>query len=214
MSDKDNTSPGWSRRSLLKGLGGVPLLGAAWWAGKRFSDEVTGKRDEILNALDINAVPPPPTGPMAGDPVRVGIIGLGGRGSHLCRAMGFATGGWLEEAGNAAADNPSDTRLKDFQAQENLNVRLAGVCDVFDVHAEHGVESFDAPDNPCRRFRSYRDMIASQMDAFVEGYRMGRAARCLVGLDWGSIFARDLEELRAEWDVVEAGRFPELQQAA
>ena len=45
MSDKDNNSPKWSRRSVIKGLGGVPLLGAAWWAGKRFADEVIGKRE-------------------------------------------------------------------------------------------------------------------------------------------------------------------------
>lgn len=80
MTDKDNNANKWSRRSVLKGLGGIPLAGAAWWAGKRFADEVTGKREEILETLNINAAPPPPTGPMAGDPIRVGIIGLGGRG--------------------------------------------------------------------------------------------------------------------------------------
>ena len=59
-----------------------------------------------------------------------------------------------------------------------------------------------------------RDIIPGLVDAFVEGYRMGRRARCLVGLDWSEIYARDVEELRAEWGITEAGRFPALQAAA
>ena len=64
------------------------------------------------------------------------------------------------------------------------------------------------------RHRNDRDIIPRLVDAFVEGYRMGRRARCLVGLDWSEIYARDLGELRAEWGITEAGRFPALQAAA
>ena len=167
MTDKKDSSK-WSRRSLLKGLGGVPLAGAVWWAGKRFADEVTGKREEILETLDINAAPPPPTGPMSGDPIRVAIIGLGGRGGHLCQSLGFATKSRMKDMVDGVAANPKDTRLKEFKEQENLNVQLAGVCDVFDVNAEHGVESFNSKDNPCRRFKSYEDVVASpDIDAVV-----------------------------------------------
>ena len=168
MTDKDNKASKWSRRSMLKGLGGIPLAGAAWWGGKRFADEVTGKRKEILNTLNINAAPPPPTGPMAGDPIRVGIIGLGGRGGHLCQSLGFATENRMQSMVDGAAQNPRDTRLKDFMAQENLNVMLTGVCDVFDINAEHGVASFNSQQNPCRRYATYEDMIASSdIDAVV-----------------------------------------------
>ena len=59
-----------------------------------------------------------------------------------------------------------------------------------------------------------RDIIPKLMNSFVEGYTMGRNARCLVGLDWSTIYDRDLVSLREEWGIVEAGRFPELQQAA
>ena len=168
MTDKDNNANKWSRRSVLKGLGGIPLAGAAWWAGKRFADEVTGKREEILETLNINAAPPPPTGPMAGDPIRVGIIGLGGRGGHLCQSLGYATRYRMQDMVEGAAENPRDMRLKDFMEQENLNVKLAGVCDVFDNHAAHGVESFNSKENPCRRYTSYEDMVASpDIDAVV-----------------------------------------------
>jgi predicted dehydrogenase len=168
MTDNNDNANGWSRRSLLKGLGGIPLAGVAWWGGKQFADEVTGKREEILQTLDINAVPPPPTGPMAGDPIRVGIIGLGGRGGHLCQAMGHVTRDRMKSMVDGAGHDPRDTRLKEFMEQENLNVHLAGVCDVFDVHALRGVESFNSKENPCRRYASYADMIASpDIDAVV-----------------------------------------------
>ena len=42
-------------------------------------------------ATQISWIISPATGPMSGDPVRVGIIGLGGRGGHLCQSLGFAT---------------------------------------------------------------------------------------------------------------------------
>ena len=168
MSDKKDMNPGWSRRSLIKGVAGVPLMGAAWWAGKQFADEVTGKREEILNTLDINAVPPPATGPMSGDPVRVGIIGLGGRGGHLCQSLGFATHDRMKTMVDGAAENPNDTRLKEFMDQENLNVNLAGVCDVFEVHAQRGLDSFNNENNSCKRYRSYLDMVNSpDIDAVI-----------------------------------------------
>ena len=59
-----------------------------------------------------------------------------------------------------------------------------------------------------------RDAVASHTRAFVDGYHMGSNARCLFGLDWASAYDRDLDELRAEWRVAPAGKFPELSVAA
>jgi ubiquinone biosynthesis protein Coq4 len=59
-----------------------------------------------------------------------------------------------------------------------------------------------------------RDAVASHTRAFVDGYEMGRRANCLFGLDWASAYARDLAELRTEWQVTPAGTFPELPVAA
>jgi hypothetical protein len=119
MTDKDQLSPKWSRRGLLKGLGSVPLLGAVWWSGTAASKRFSGKRDEALDALDIDASPPPKIGDMGGDPLRVGIIGFGGRGHRLCNSLGFATRDWLDRMSRAAAQDPNDTRLADFLAQED-----------------------------------------------------------------------------------------------
>jgi predicted dehydrogenase len=168
MTDKDNSSPKWSRRGLLKGLGSVPLIGAVWWAGTSVSKRFTRRRETALNALNIDAAAPPPTGPMSGDPVRVGIIGFGGRARWLSQALGFATRERLARFSEAAAQNPSDTRLADFLAQEDLNVHLAGVCDVFDIHAEEALDSFNTDTNRITRYRTYEDLISRpDIDAVV-----------------------------------------------
>ena len=126
----------WSRRDMLKGLGGIPLLGAVWYAGAKQAVSAKREKQFLLETLNIKASPPPATGPMSGDPVRLGIIGFGIRGKQLCRALGFATNDWLEDMQKATATNPKDTRLSEFKAQENLNIKLTAVCDVFDAQAQ------------------------------------------------------------------------------
>lgn len=168
MTDKDKNAPKLSRRGLLRGLGSIPLLGAVGWAGMAASNKSSSKREITRNALNIDTAPPPATGSLSGDPIRVGIIGFGGRGHRLCMALGFATKDWVERMGKAAAKNPDDQRLADFLAQDDQNVRLAGVCDVFDVHAEEALDSFNTETNKIRRFRTYEDMVtSSEIDAVV-----------------------------------------------
>jgi predicted dehydrogenase len=146
----------------------VPLLGAVWWSGTAASKRFTENRKAALNALNIDAVAPPSTGPMGGDPIRVCIIGFGGRGHWLCQALGFATRERLAAFSEAAAQDPNDTRLADFLAQEDLNIQLAGVCDVFDVNAEEALDSFNTETNRIRRFRNYQEVMASpDIDAVV-----------------------------------------------
>ena len=59
-----------------------------------------------------------------------------------------------------------------------------------------------------------RDAVASHTRAFVEGYEMGRNARCVFGLDWASVYSIDLDHLRSEWGVKNANKFPALAIAA
>lgn len=165
--EKDNQG-GWSRRDMLKSLGGIPIVGAVWYAGADLAVSAKQEKRAILEKLNIQASPPPPTGPMAGDPIRLGIIGFGGRGKDLCRAAGFATNKWLENMANNAKTNPNDTRLKDFLEQENLNVKLTAVCDVFDINADEALESFSDEYNNIKRYRSYQELIESgAVDAVI-----------------------------------------------
>jgi predicted dehydrogenase len=157
-----------SRRDWLKGIAGVPILGSVWFAGASFAGKAKRERNALLESLNINASPPPPTGPMSGNPIRVGIIGFGGRGEDLVRALGFPTNEWLEARKKDAEKNPNDTRLKEFKEQENLNVKLTAVCDVFDVRVKRAMDSFNANGNTCKRYRTHEELINSgEVDAVI-----------------------------------------------
>lgn len=158
----------WTRRDLLKGLGGIPLIGAAWAAAGIEANNSQKKKASLLEQLNIEAALPPKSGPMSGPAVRVGIVGFGIRGQQLCRALGFATKDWLNTMSERAARNSRDTRLKEFKEQENLNVRLSAVCDLFDYRAELALDSFGTENNKLRRFRTHTDMIESGLvDAII-----------------------------------------------
>lgn len=158
----------WTRRDLLKGLGGIPLLGTVWAAAGIESYKSREEKATLLEQLNIDAALPPKSGSMQGDPIRVGIIGFGGRGEHLCRSLGFATTDWLTHMAENTAKNPRDTRLKEFQEQENLNVRLTGVCDVFDHRAQVALSSFGDETNRIQRFKTHTEMLSSgTVDAVI-----------------------------------------------
>lgn len=168
MKEDEDRGLTWSRRSMLKGLAGIPLIGGILWAGASKSLAGQKRRKSILESLNIRASSPPASGSMAGEPIRVGIVGYGGRGEHLCRVMGFASNTWLAEAKSAAEKNPKETRLKSFLEQENLNVKLTAVCDVFDIRAQLALDSFSLETNKIKRYRTHHEMIESgEVDAIV-----------------------------------------------
>lgn len=164
MSEIENPD----RRSLIKGLIGVPFIGAIW--GGAFFKKGQGQnlKQEILKELNIEVETPAPFGPMTGDPVRIGIIGNGIRGKQLLKAMGFLPSADLQAMKEAAQANKNDTRYQDFMEQENVNVRLTGVCDLFDVRAEEAIEAGTTDQNTPKRYRSYHEMLQSpDIDAVV-----------------------------------------------
>ena len=97
----------------------------------------------------------------------------------------------------------------------------------YDLEGEFGVAGFYMGQMPKFSFIAFftsilmlrtvwndRDAIAIHTAAFVKGYELGKEARCIVGLDWASAFDRNLEELRVEWGVKSAHKFPKLAVAA
>ena len=96
----------WTRRDMLKGLGGLPLVGGIWWAAAANSVLSNEKRTEILEHLNIEPSYPTLLPPIDGSAIKVGIIGFGIRGEQLCRSLVFATKEWLSEMRNAADESP------------------------------------------------------------------------------------------------------------
>jgi len=158
----------WTRRDVLKGLGGLPIAGGIWWAAAANSVLSSKERSEILEQLNIEPSYPSSLPSIDGPPIKVGIIGFGSRGEDLCRSLGFATKEWLFRMEKAAQENPNHTALKDFLAQDKLNVKLVAVCDVFDVRANKAMESFNTKDNKFIRYKTHQEMITSgNVDAVI-----------------------------------------------
>ncbi|MEM7107521.1 MAG: Gfo/Idh/MocA family oxidoreductase [Bacteroidota bacterium] len=152
--DQENSK--LSRRSVLKGLAGIPIVGGVLAGALVESGSNQKNKERILKALNIQASPPPPVGSMEGDPIKIGIIGFGGRGEHLCRAAGHATGDWLENAQPGA--------IKAFKEQENLNTKITAVCDLFTVRAKKAITLAEG----VKRFDSYQKLLEKgDVDAVI-----------------------------------------------
>lgn len=158
----------WTRRDVIKGLGGLPIVGGIWWAGAANTLLYSKEKTEILEQLKIEPSLPSALPAIEGKPIRVGIVGFGIRGEQLCRALGFATKEWLQNMKSAAEENPNHTALKNFLEQDKLNVQLVAVCDAFDVRAENVVDSFSTEDFKVDRFKTHQEMIRSgKVDAII-----------------------------------------------
>jgi predicted dehydrogenase len=168
MATDKNLFKGFSRREWLKILGGIPIFGAVWTAGFRSNEKALSERNLLLETLNIKASAPPASGPMTGEPLRVGLIGFGIRGEQLMRSLGFATTEWIDDMAKSSAENPDDKRLAEFQAQEGLNVKLTAICDIFDYRAEKALKSFNTKENPCKSYKTHLDLINSgEVDAVI-----------------------------------------------
>lgn len=160
MNDDQNNQDN-GRRNALKGLLGIPFAAGAVWGAIKHTQKQQLEKKNILNVLNIDAKRPDNTANLAGDPVRIGIIGFGIRGPQLLQALGKATTSWID---NMKKNNPE--RLQAFLDQEDLNVKITGVCDLFDVRADEAVESFK--DDGCKRYRHHEEMLASpDIDAVI-----------------------------------------------
>ena len=176
MSDKPNGKMDQKRREFLKGLATVPVFGfflVNLWAKLR-RDAL--KRKNLLTDL-INEKKAPAVLSKLSDSkhLNIGIIGYGGRGSHLVRGAGFATKGWVDWAYESSRENKLHKAYATFMGQEDLNCSLVGVCDLFDHNAELAI---DASKNELRpggrprktavRYRNYKEMLArGDVDAVI-----------------------------------------------
>ncbi|MBE0460906.1 MAG: Gfo/Idh/MocA family oxidoreductase [Candidatus Aminicenantes bacterium] len=171
------------RRDILKGLVTVPFLGVfsySFWKKKLLDDK---RKKEILAELGLDekapAILPKTTMKKPGELIRLGIIGFGGRAEDLARAAGFAHPEWIERKKQDARKNKLDKGLEDFLKQEDLNVVITAVCDVFDVRAERGIAASKNDIRPgggsgslpgAKRYLHYQDLLQSKdVDAVIIG---------------------------------------------
>ena len=168
---------GFGRRDLLKGLLTFPVLGVfiAKYLDKRKYD--AERKEAIMSELGLGDAPAvlPSDGVNASSKeLRIGMIGYGSRGEYLMRAAGYAHPSWLQSMKQEAEENKADRRYKDFIEQDDLNIVMTGICDVFDIRAENAMEAVKNEENPgkafkeVKRYKNYKQMLDSpDIDAVI-----------------------------------------------
>ncbi|MGI6073835.1 MAG: Gfo/Idh/MocA family oxidoreductase [Fermentimonas sp.] len=173
--NKSPSSPG--RRDALKAMATVPVLGAMAYGvyKKSKSARISKTASDMFRFPSENKLFIPKI--TDGETIRIGIIGTGIRGKQLLQALGFGTPEYVEGLIQQNKKNSSNTRYQDFLDQEDLNIRITAVCDIFDVHAEEGIsaganinrEGLNGKygDKP-KRYLNYKELLAADdVDAVV-----------------------------------------------
>jgi predicted dehydrogenase/uncharacterized membrane protein YphA (DoxX/SURF4 family) len=169
------------RRDLLQMLAGVPVLGGLFLATFRKKAQDDLRREAVLSELRVTetgpAVIPQAVSRPPGRRIRLGVIGFGGEGESLVRHAGFAHPDVIDDWTKANAENPRDTRLREFLAQEDLNVDIVAMCDAFTVRADRGVAASKNDTRPgggtrplagAKTYARYADLLASdEVDAVI-----------------------------------------------
>jgi predicted dehydrogenase len=171
-NDEGNV-PTIKRRTLLKALAGIPVLGLFGIQVARKSSYDKEKREQIVRELGLDNIEAPAViknSGKKGDLIRIGIIGFGNRAATLASGLGNLHPADVEK-------RQVNGTLANWLEQEDLNVAITGICDVFDLHAEKGMATArneirpggGSPANiPVKRYRSYQEMIEDKnIDAIM-----------------------------------------------
>ena len=174
-TDKDN-GKNMNRREILKGLATIPVFGLflvnLWQKIRR---DALRKSNLLGDLIQEKSPPAVISGLSDSRHLKLGIIGYGGRGSHLIRGAGFATKGWTDTVSENARQNKLDKQFETFMTQEDLNVSLVGVCDLFDVRAEQCIDASKneirpggKPKQTATRYTHYTDLLNNKdIDAVI-----------------------------------------------
>lgn len=166
-----------SRREVIKNLATVPVLGAVAYGlyKKRTSDQFL--KNSISDELNMSGDSPMAAPVSEGKVINIGLIGFGIRGKQLAAGLGFVHPDQVKEWYNASRENPNDNRYNDYKQLGDLNIRITGVCDIFDTYGKLAQETAaniyregtgGKMGEPVRRYMNYKEMLSSpDIDAVV-----------------------------------------------
>lgn len=206
-SSQEQQMPDKGRRDALKTLATVPVLGALAYGVYKTRKNALQSRNisDVFQVSNKQAVFLEPQ--KDGKQIRLGIIGFGIRGKQLMRAAGFAEPSWIDEMKEANRVNKKDHRYEQYLKQDDLNVVVNGVCDIFDVYGEAAQlagsniyrEGSDGKFGPApKRYRTYQELLAApDIDAVIiagpdhwhstmamDAARAGKHVYCEKPLSW------------------------------
>ncbi len=176
--DKNYSKNKIGRREVIKSLATIPVLGAFayGWYKKRNYDKFL--KESILENVNLDAVNPVFERKVSNKKqIRLGIIGTGGRGRALLKGAGFLRPEIIDDWIKGAEENETDHRYRDYLEQEDLNVVVNGLCDIYDGNAEKGLRacaniyrqgSDGKMGSKPRRYKTYKELLAADdIDAVI-----------------------------------------------
>lgn len=217
MSKTDeNNKTTLERRSFLKAFAGIPIAGLLGYQIFKKIGYEEGSKNSLIKELGLDSSLENSKNNVSinKDLLRVGIVGYGSRAISLANGLGYMH---PDEVKARINNNELDSWLD----QENLNVAITGICEVFDMYAEQGMET--AKNNvhpggwkgsgiPVKRYKHYHEMLnSSNIDAVIiatpehhhaqmviDAVKAGKHVYC------EKSFTRTEEELYEVYDVVKS----------
>jgi predicted dehydrogenase len=167
----------FSRREILKGLIGLPIVGLF---AHRFyvNQKVTASRPKVnwsefgISEFDPDIIQAA-SDQIKGDKIRIGVLANGGRGPAIFRGLGYAEEKW---ASRFIKNGSPTSLLNNFLNQDDLNIEITGVCDTYSGRADSAAKTVVTPfrsggaskANPPKIYPTYRDMLQDdKLDAIV-----------------------------------------------
>lgn len=162
MSEKNNekkkndekSNNGLNRRDFLKGVATTPAIGAFAYATYKKGREESRARVDTLGFDPAGAPGEGDNAPATlstrspNNTVNIGVIGVGIRGKQLMGAAGFAQPDQLGRNERLGTDG-----------QEPLNIRITGICDLYEPYLEWGVK---AAGGTAKSYKNYLEMLGAQ----------------------------------------------------
>ncbi len=151
------------RRTLLKAMTGIPVLGVFGYELFKEQSFEKGKNELIKQKLGLENLRSPVILKKisGGELLRVGIIGFGNRAPVHANALGYMHPDDVES-------RKKNNTLQNWLVQDDLNVAVTGICDVYNMHARRAVETIENdvhPRNfhnkkfPVKRYLHWQEML-------------------------------------------------------
>lgn len=161
-----------SRRTVLKALAGVPVLGLFAYGLAEKNSYVLRNEKRLIKDLGLEGIQSSgrPNNAVKGKLLRIGIIGFGNRAKSLANGLGHIHPDDVQSMRKSG-------KLNSWLEQEDLNVAITAICDVFDLNADIGLATARnevlsggaAPSGlPVKRYLTYQELLADDtIDAVV-----------------------------------------------
>jgi len=176
--NSDSSKGGIGRREVIKSLATIPVLGAfayGWYKKRNYEKFL---KESILENINLEAVNPVFERKVSNNKqIRLGIIGTGGRGRALLKGAGFLRPEIIDDWKKGASENETDHRYRDYLEQEDLNVIVNGLCDIYEGNADKGLRACaniyrEGSDGKMgskpKRYKTYTELLAADdIDAVI-----------------------------------------------